>query len=907
MKKNIFIKIIILSCALFPLLSFAESPVLDAGNAGTHGANLATNANTTAQQVLKTLKDYGLDQVAYVLAQKLGQKMSTLAINKATGGASGDKDPNFVQDFGDVLTQIEQQEKDILSSQLMLSNNPFVKDIAINMIGGKDQDGIFPGFTLGDAVQGEVDWQDVGNDLTLAGANGLNFYGQLGLPQNTPMGAGMIAQAKLASQIKSKEDIKKLKLTSSGFLPQSKCNSKVSDYVNNVSAIIGSQNQEFDDPAKAAAYQEAVAKKNNASMQGMTNDLSGCIEEMISNPLETTAKITTEAGKFGMDMTKNITGWGQIVAGVFVSLFNGFINEGLSSLKADYGQMKQANTGGPEQINTTSTGQPTNNFANTPFNIIDLKNDFEPALEGTRKNIKSLSEARLYLEKTPARLAVLDMCIPGPDEIGLKKRLVDYYSQQTDWLMKKSIMGSGSDQEKTNAYQEEILKIIEQDYAVSESERTRDMLDGTRNIPGVAVMKSMVGTFSTKKKNYAGVLESLNKSYDTEIKLQGIITELRKNLTWLRNQNIPGLNTIPDLIFTKEEWTGLPQNIKDTAYNWALTNTTGATAVTGDDARRDFVIATTWRLWEYPVQFIVGNQWPDDTDGASALAEEFLMNKNKVRAIYSSLKSNIPSDWEIEQNEQSRDSYKLGITRIDELIHDCNKMRELFWGTNDNGAFHGKTKQQMLADLLANRNTYFKSTELKNNLSLPSILTTDRTPEEDGCLPNPPQYQASDSTGKNFGDHGWSGFNYSCYGGFGHIYGVRDDIGDHTFNQWLDNASNIYQAIPSPFNVSDIYWKGRIVNMIPENDTDGDGLPNEIPSMPFSVGWTVQELPTGQPDKKDGGHSRALYCRMSSVLATYAKWSATLDRESKNIYCSSKWADVSISEAIGLFILDQLN
>jgi hypothetical protein len=253
-----------------------------------------------------------------------------------------------------------------------------------------------------------------------------------------------------------------------------------------------------------------------------------------------------------MDMTKNISGWGQIVAGVFVSLFNGFINEGLSSLKADYGQMKQANTGGPEQINTTSTGQPTNNFVNTPFNIIDLKNDFEPALEGTRENIKSLSEARLYLEKTPARLAVLDMCIPGPDEIGLKKRLVDYYSQQTDWLMKKSIMGSGSDQEKTNAYQEEILKIIEQDYAVSESERTRDMLDGTRNIPGVAVMKSMVGTFSTKKKNYAGVLESLNKSYDTEIKLQGIITELRKNLTWLRNQNIPGLNTIPDLIFTKK-------------------------------------------------------------------------------------------------------------------------------------------------------------------------------------------------------------------------------------------------------------------------------------------------------------------------------------------------------------------
>lgn len=463
--NNIYKKlsyVIILGIIIQPAFAFATSPTIDGAVTGTTAATTATSSTTTANVILKTLKDYGLDQVAYALAQKLGQKMATMAINKTTGGASNDKDPNFVQDFGTVLSKIDEQQKDLFTTTLLTSNNPFAKDIAKNMLAATGGD-ILPQFTLGSVLTNGEDWTSVKNDFSATGDRGLLFFSQLALPQNTPFGANIIAQNSLAQQIQNKKATESLKLTSSGFLPNAKCKTSISSYKNSVQGIINNQqnngassaeieqaqallDQYREEQTQAAAtyppespevtaadkkFYDAQASLNalmaadqnsinsnnintGTTVGGLTQDTAGCIEEMIKNPIATTQTLTNEAGKFGMDMTKNIQGWGQIVAGLFVSLFNGFVDKGLSSLKADYGQVKATNVGGPEQLyekGPNGSLQPISNFAKAPVNVVDLRSDFEKAMDATQRNIDAITAMRTELIKVPVRLAYLDICL----------------------------------------------------------------------------------------------------------------------------------------------------------------------------------------------------------------------------------------------------------------------------------------------------------------------------------------------------------------------------------------------------------------------------------------------------------------------------------------------------------------
>jgi hypothetical protein len=906
MKKTFYF---IFSIALLtsPLAAFAGWPATDVGNAGTHGGNLGVNSNTTAQAVLKTVKDYGLDQVAYTLAQKLGQKMATASINKATGGASGDKDPNYIQDFGTVLSSIEQQQKDLYTSKLLASGNPFARDIAKNMLSAPVAD-VLPEFSLGKVLQNGGDWKAASKDISTAGVYGYDFYSQLAFPENTPIGGTMLAKNTLGTIISNQKETQKLKIESSGFLPNSECNLKISDYKNSISALSGSsEEQVFDTEEQAKAYLNANMEAQNKELSGLSEDVAGCIEEFVKNPVAATQTLTTEAGKFGMDMTKNIQGWGQIVAGLFVSLFNGFVNQGLGSLKADYGQVKQTNTGGPEQLyqKTASGGIETStNFASAPVNIIDLRNDLEKSIVATQKNISVLKEARDQLFLIPNRLATLDMCLPGPDLIGLNTRLDKYYDQQTAWIQRSSIMG---DDKKNNIDQSFVVSMLERDYSMGRAEMTQDMNDDTKNIPGASAMRTMINTFSKKKIALQNTNDSLSTATDALSQLNEVNSNLKKSVTVLQLSE-PKLASLPGVVFTEAEWAVTPQANRDAIYSWMKIHNpnkeTPNPALSVEDNKKNFVIKSSWGLWEFPFQFFDNKKWSDEQeDGSSEAADKFLIEKNRVRSLYNGIKDIIPSDWEISKNEQLRESIKADIVRIDNLIADCDKMREIIWGntTQESGWFTthpGQGKEALLAELIANKDTYFKSDDVKNSLTLPNIFTRNTTPEEDSCRPTSTvNYQAQFSSGYNFADHfDVGGVNYTCMGNFGHVYGLDNEGTIIDFNKWIDDGSNGYQARTFISWPTDLYWRARITKFIPPPVPD-----------PYSKGWGVLNINEGST-ASDDGKRRQLFCRFNSFQADYGQRSgSSIPHFKKGIFCSSKWADVSVSEAVGLFLINQLN
>ncbi len=925
---------------MVPSFALATSPTIDGATTAATGADVATNATTTSQEILGTIKDYGLDQVAYMLAQKLGEKMASAAINKATGGASKDKDPNFVRDFGSILTNIEKQQRDLFTTKLLLNANPYARNIAKEMI----QAGADPlsNFTLGSVVGAAGDWQAVGNDIALAGKNSLLFYSQLGLPQNNPTGARLLADNALSKQTQRKKETEALKITSSGFLPQAKCNARISDYKNNVQSIIQNEqsnkasgqisdynsqlisdnastnsaptDEASDDPLdkayeSAAASSSAAAAAENKDLQtqatnnsfdtagnikGLSEDTAGCIEEMISNPIATTQTLTNEAGKFGMDMTKNIQGWGQIVAGLFVSLFNGFVNKGLSTLKADYGQVKKTNVGGPEQL-TSATVNGITNFASVPVNIVDLRTDFEPALVSTQENIEVVKKIKDILLLVPARLAILDILLPGPDFIGFNTRLDKYYDHQTAWLQKNSVVGSDNDR---NAYEENILSLLEREYDIARNETTRDMNDDTRNIPGAGTIRSTINSFTIKKQKMQAASENLETSTNALTELRQINVAIKKNIDWLKTNNPADFGSLPTIVFTKEEWTNLTTGQKDASFQWAKSFVVDSVAsdtdpYDTDDEKRDLVIQKSWDLWESPSDFVTGTGW------TAELNTVFLDEKNNVRAKFSSIRDVIPSDWEISKNQQEYSSYVSEITRIDNLIYDTDKMRELIWGNTatENGWLTqnpGTSPRDLLNYMIDNRDTLFKSDDIKNALTLPNVLNSSISWEADGCRPGAlhAQDQAQFPSAANGADHS---NGYSCYGNFGYTKsGIK--YGPHQFDVWIDDDSNQYQSQPHIGWPSELYWKARIVKAVPPPDPDT-----------YKKGWTIEVINNGVRKMDDGGMSRGIFCRLSSVSAVYGRFSGyALDHNAKNMYCSSLWTDVTVADSIGLFLVNQL-
>lgn len=994
--KHIFNKTIlaflITWMSMSPVLVFAGSPTTDAGNAGTHAGNLTTNSLTTSQQILKTMKDYGLDTVAYMLAQMLGQKMTSAIINKATGGGAGDKEQNFVSDFKQFFQQVGSQQLDLLTTDLLASNNPFGVYTAKQIIRSKNG-GPLPAFTLQNTLTNGASWQSVSKDLTLAGTDGLDFFIATGMPENTPMGSNLLALQDLSGRIESAEQADILKLTVPGFTPQSKCNMSVNDYKKNAQVFIdakASEGKVFSDTKQnadgtyssqqASDFIKQQQQDVNKASGAFASEAIGCLDEMIKNPVATTEKLVNNAGQFAMDNIKQIDGWGQIVTGLFVSLGKSIISTGLASVKSDYGQNKKKNTvSGPESLatqKTTSSGQTYTNVGAASIKVIDLRNDLQPALERIDEVIKINDEYIARLAKVPGRLASLDICLPGPDFIGLEKRLDNYYSRQTDWIQKQSFMGSD---DSRNEYQSQVLSFLERDMDIAKAEMFLDMRNDALNIPGAATMRAAIEQFGQRRTEAKQAGDDKATFGIAQSNLQQVVNDVKQSVDLLRVQN-PNL---PNLVFTYQEWEilkGISPTQAESLVTWAKT-IRGNTAKTDytDTEKRDLVIGASWDVWEYPDKILPNGVWNDQAvDGSSVRADEFLDKKNSIRSDYSALIENIPTDWQLDKIKQSSDSVKRTLEFTDNLIMDCNMVRRLVFGDGVNKPIFETAgvqndKKAMASYMEANKDkliTYqevqngvtvqkqeimFKTTEVRNAITSPNIFTVDTYVQNQPWCKLDFEMNGSsfaiNSTGRGTYTQRFDGNNgekYICYGDFGYIRNLSGEGNEknedkaNNFNSWIDEYSNAYHRIPIPNWPIDLYSKSNTVIITYNQSRDawetkkftgwwsantstdfgkveyktvssvspqplwyGKGTTLPAPFDPF----TGKQLVPLNPQAGDTGEPRTLFCRFSSVMAAYPKFSSTADLKGafKQFACSSKWADVTVGEATGMFYVDLLN
>lgn len=246
MKKYLqkLIYIVIISVFIGHQVVFAGGAVV------TDPGNQVVNTKTSVESTLNTslsfkdsLKEFGLDAVAYALAAQMGKRMSNMILNKATGGASGDGQEQYVTNFTDLLKQKDQTQvkKYITQLDALSSKNPFAAKIAKNLAkqSQSSEDALntsVNSFNL-DKVIGP-NWKNFATDASVGGWNG---YVAVALPQNNPYGAELLAREDLARKISSERETEKLKLLSPGINPSAgaKCDLKITKYQKQVQKQVG--------------------------------------------------------------------------------------------------------------------------------------------------------------------------------------------------------------------------------------------------------------------------------------------------------------------------------------------------------------------------------------------------------------------------------------------------------------------------------------------------------------------------------------------------------------------------------------------------------------------------------------------------------------------------------------------
>ena len=250
-------------------------------------ANININTNSTVQQTLTQidqafgyLKTFGLDGLAYVLAQKASQKLVSVTLNAVNGGASANKPPTYVTNYAQYFQSITGKTTSNYYSQLASSNNPFASAILLNIANsaaGYAATGL-NSFNLNTILTNGASWQSASHNLSNAGSQGWDFYSALAYPQNTPMGASLIAQQQLNQNLATAETIAKVQLTSTGFKPQTaKATGEGifaaigSQYGVNTNSLISAAQQKVHDQQVANGLNKANTQGPTAQEQALNN------------------------------------------------------------------------------------------------------------------------------------------------------------------------------------------------------------------------------------------------------------------------------------------------------------------------------------------------------------------------------------------------------------------------------------------------------------------------------------------------------------------------------------------------------------------------------------------------------------------------------------------------------------
>jgi hypothetical protein len=513
MKKILFSIthfLFIVTVATFPITTLSVSPVVnDPANLAVNIKSSISNAITTVQQGFIAGKEYGLDAVAYMLAQKIQEKTGGALINKVTGALGSTS--ALVGDFNQYMNNLGITQNELiltgirdLSQNAAGGQNPFAGQIARSFVQNRGertlQDTLkntlidptaATGGAVGQRIAKFANEQEFNTFLQTGQVpEGVDAYGALfGLysnPVNTAIGSQITAISASSEAIRRATETARTELQSPGVLPGRRCRNEVP-----LDARLGAESRTY------------CADWVTETPVGAINDT---LNKALTGPIDR------------LNMSDEFS---EMLGGVLNGMITKFTNRGLTALGGAVNNTVRRVIGGPEDTNQANDPITGNNRTDVPDRIIDLEVEIEVGLERSNEAFDALEEVLVFLMLTPELTHKLDRCIPGPD-FGWEKRLDDYIDRQSRKTERKAIKTNATGDANENA----INKLDAEVEEAKQSMKTA-LFNNGRNMPGATTMRFEVEKMEGKI--------ALTKEYQDR---QVVISRVRGTLENIKSQAI---------------------------------------------------------------------------------------------------------------------------------------------------------------------------------------------------------------------------------------------------------------------------------------------------------------------------------------------------------------------------------
>ncbi len=311
----------------FAAASTAWQAQIDSIVAGTtttaKATSISASANTT-DTIKKTAQD-AAEAALYAASQQISRQLIAMTLNSINGGASGFDHPElFIRDFAQLTNDIANRETSVFTNALLNTNtNPFAKAAAVSLINSGVSTGLGAFNSTIDKIPG-VDYRYASTDISTAGIRGWDFYSQLSMPQNTPIGTAMMARDTLAQNIQYAQRVKNQELSTSGYTAGRKaCDinyTPPNPYAGmtdaQITALTETQKQQFEAQAGLANQEYALNCSNNA----------------ITKPKATVESLASQAVLAPFQKLDQNDKWFKLVFSTLTSLATGLIDIGISRI-----------------------------------------------------------------------------------------------------------------------------------------------------------------------------------------------------------------------------------------------------------------------------------------------------------------------------------------------------------------------------------------------------------------------------------------------------------------------------------------------------------------------------------------------------------------------------------------------
>lgn len=287
-----------------------------------------TTASASSTDTIKKAAQDAAEAALYAASQQLSRQLIAMTLNSINGGASGFDHPElFVRDFAQLANDVANRETTVYTNALLATNlNPFAKAAAVSLINSGTSTGMKALNSTIDKIPG-VDYRYASTDISTAGIKGWDFYSQLSLPQNTPIGTAMIARDMLAQNIQYADRIRTQELSSSGYMPGRKAcdtnytppNPYASMTQAQIEALTPAQKQQLDSQASLANQEYAL----------------NCADTIITKPKATVEGLASQAVLAPFQKLDQNDKWFKMLVSTLSSLATGLIDIGLSRIPSN--------------------------------------------------------------------------------------------------------------------------------------------------------------------------------------------------------------------------------------------------------------------------------------------------------------------------------------------------------------------------------------------------------------------------------------------------------------------------------------------------------------------------------------------------------------------------------------------